>query len=80
MLHAENFVNAESQIYSYLKLISVFANFVRKFLMCLSEQGKNNLKDRRKVVFKILEDMYFSVKKKKKTQQNPTNFEEKYKG
>lgn len=71
MLHAENFVNAESQIYSYLKLISVFANFVRKFLMCLSEQGKNNLKDRRKVVFKILEDMYFSVKKKKKHTTKP---------
>lgn len=75
MLRAENFVNAKSQIYSYLKLISVFAKFVKKFPMCLSEQGKNNLTNRRNhVVFKILEDMYFSIKKTKteNKQKNPT--------
>ena len=64
MLYAGNFVNAESEIYSYLKLISVFANFVRKFLMCLSEQSKNNVKSRRNhIVFKTMADMYFSIKK-----------------
>lgn len=65
MLHAENVVNVESQIYSYLELISVFANFVRKCHMCLSEQSKNNIKSKRNhIVFKTLADMYFSLKKK----------------
>jgi len=63
MLYAENLLNAESEIYSYLKLISVFANFFGKFLMCLSEQSKNNLKSRRnRIVFKTLADVYFSIK------------------
>lgn len=64
MLYAENFVNAGSEIYSYLKLISVSANFVRKFFMSLSEQSKNNIKSRRNhIVSKTLADTYFSIKK-----------------